>query len=212
MGGGRHVGDHLVELLSLSLIEIPKMSGDNSSVASGSSYPALDATSPTDSVIAGDFGSLSAQEQERQRDEWKAELGKTEEEIITLRQVLASKEAHAQGLKRRLGITAWREFSEDMTQGLKNLQDSQAYKKAGEAYTAAKTKTASVWSSISNSQSFISASTKMGSAFGAAKSKVTASFSSQNLSAEAGGNGVGNDKATNGSDVTAKDSTIPEEK
>ena len=48
-------------------------------------------------------------------------------------QVLASKEAHAQGLKRRLGITRWREFSEDMTQGLKNLQDSQAYKQAGEA-------------------------------------------------------------------------------
>ena len=63
------------------------MSGDNTSVASGSSYPALDATSPTDSVIQGDFGTLSAQEQERQRDEWKAELGKTEEEIITLRQV-----------------------------------------------------------------------------------------------------------------------------
>merc|ERR1712045_1005199 len=161
-----------------------------SSVASGSSYPALDATSPTDSVIAGDFGTLSAQEQERQRDEWKAELGKTEEEIITLRQVLASKEAHAQGLKRRLGITAWREFSEDMTQGLKNLQDSQAYKKTGEAITAAKSKTASVWSSISSSQSFISASTKMGSAFGAAKSKVTASFSSQNLSAEAGNGGL----------------------
>ena len=59
------------------------MSGENS----GSSYPALDATSPTDSVIAGDFGSLSAQEQERQRDGWKAELAKTEEEIITLKQV-----------------------------------------------------------------------------------------------------------------------------
>ena len=41
-------------------------------------------------------------------------------------QVLASKEAHTQGLKRRLGITVWREFSEDMTQGLKNLQISQA--------------------------------------------------------------------------------------
>jgi len=187
------------------------MSGDNSSVASGSSYPALDATSPTDSVIAGDFGSLSAQEQERQRDEWKAELGKTEEEIITLRQVLASKEAHAQGLKRRLGITAWREFSEDMTQGLKNLQDSQAYKKTGEAITAAKAKSASVWSSISNSQSFISASTKMGTAFGAAKSKVTASFSSQNLSAEAGGGVHDNGQTTNGSDATTKDSTIPEQ-
>ena len=36
-------------------------------------------------LIQGDFGTLSAQEQERQRDEWKAELGKTEEEIITLR-------------------------------------------------------------------------------------------------------------------------------
>ena len=96
-------------------------------------------------------------------------------------QVLASKEAHAQGLKRRLGITAWREFSEDMTQGLKNLQDSQAYKQAGEAVGSAKAKGASVWSSISNSQSFISASQKMGSAFGAAKTKVTTSFSSQNL-------------------------------
>ncbi len=65
------------------------MSADNSATAAAasSSYPELDATSPTDSVIAGDFGSLSAQEQERQRDEWKAELAKTEEEIITLKQV-----------------------------------------------------------------------------------------------------------------------------
>ena len=51
-----------------------------------------------------------------------AKLRKTEEEIMTLKQVLASKEAHAVGLKRRLGITQWREFSEDMAQGLKNLQ------------------------------------------------------------------------------------------
>ena len=43
---------------------------------------------------------------------------------MTLKQVLASKEAHAAGLKRRLGITQWREFSEDMAQGLKNLQVS----------------------------------------------------------------------------------------
>ena len=119
-----------------------------------SSYPDLDATSPTDSVIAGDFGQMSSADQvssyiyqffrmkvenilsqgnivqyfclkyyqERQRDEWKSELAKTEEEIMTLKQVLASKEAHAAGLKRRLGITQWREFSEDMAQGLKNLQ------------------------------------------------------------------------------------------
>merc|ERR1711973_936503 len=170
-----------------------------------------DINSPTDSVIGRDFQELSAEEQERQREEWKAELKKTEEEILTLKQVLTAKERHAAGLKRRLGITAWREFSEDMTQGLKNLQESAAYKKTGEAITAAKAKSASVWSSISNSQSFISASTKMGSAFGAAKSKVTASFSSQNLSAEAGG-GVHDEKTTNGSDATNKDSSIPEEK
>ena len=107
-------------------------------------------------------------------------------------QVLASKEAHAQGLKRRLCITRWREFSEDMTQGLKNLQDSQAYKQAGEAVGSAKAKGASVWSSISNSQSFISASQKMGSAFGAAKTKVTTSFSSQNLASSFSSQNLGN--------------------
>merc|ERR1712227_755097 len=180
-----------------------KMSGENS----GSSYPALDATSPTDSVIAGDFGSLSAQEQERQRDEWKAELAKTEEEIITLRQVLASKEAHSQGLKRRLGITAWREFSEDMQQGLKNLQDSQAAKKAGEAMTAAKAKGASVWSSIASPQSYISASQKMGAAFGAAKMKVSNSFSSQQNLGEV--YATNDTKTENGKEASE---TIPEEK
>merc|ERR1712018_1029125 len=157
--------------------------------------------------IAGDFGTLSAQEQERQRDEWKAELAKTEEEIITLRQVLASKGAHAHGLKRRLGITAWREFSEDMQQGLKNLQDSQAAKKAGEAYTAAKTETASVWSSIASSQSFISASQKMGTAFGAAKMKVSSSFQSQQNLGEV--YATNDTKTENGKEASE---TIPEEK
>ena len=46
-------------------------------------YP--DLTSPTDSVIEGEFGAMSAEEQEKQREEWKQELAKTEEEIATLR-------------------------------------------------------------------------------------------------------------------------------
>ena len=157
-----------------------------------SSYPDLDATSPTDSVIAGDFGSLSAAEQERQRDEWKSELAKTEDEILTLKQVLASKEAHAAGLKRRLGITQWREFSEDMVQGLKNLQESSAYKKTAEGLNAAKNKTATMWSSVTASASastggwsLSGVSEKVTGAFGAAKTKVSQSFSHQNLAAEA---------------------------
>ena len=64
--------------------------------------------SSSDSVIGRDFQELSAEEQERQREEWKAELRKTEEEVLTLKQVLGAKERHASGLKRRLGITAWR--------------------------------------------------------------------------------------------------------
>ena len=32
-------------------------------------------TSPRDSIISNDFGSLSTQEQETQRDDWKTELG-----------------------------------------------------------------------------------------------------------------------------------------
>lgn len=153
-------------------------------MASSSSYPdlGLDASSPTDSVIAGDFGSLSAEEQERQRDEWKAELARTEEEISTLKQVLASKEENALRLRRRLGLTQWREFSE-MAQGLRNLQDSAAYKKTAETLQTAKNRTASVWSSVSNNttHSWGVVGGKLGSAIGAAKSMVSSSLSHQNL-------------------------------
>ena len=61
------------------------------------SFSFQDINSPTDSVIGRDFQELSAEEQERQREEWKAELKKTEEEILTLKQVLTAKERHAAG-------------------------------------------------------------------------------------------------------------------
>ena len=104
-------------------------------------------------------------------------------------QVLASKEAHAAGLKRRLGITAWREFSEDMAQGLKNVQESQAYKKTGEALYNAKEKTIGWMGAVTASTSFQSVSGRVGSAFGAAKSKISASMSTQGLADAAKGNG-----------------------
>jgi len=142
-----------------------------------------DITSPTDSVIGTDFQTLSAEEQERQREEWKSELKKTEEEILTLKQVLVSKERHAQGLKRRLGITAWREFSEDMNQGLKNLQDSATYKRTSEnlmfAKEIAKEKTAGIWSGIANSAALSSFSQKASDAYNGAKTKMSSSMSQQ---------------------------------
>lgn len=183
-----------------------------------SSYPDLEATSPTDSVIQGDFGTLSSAEQERQRDEWKAELAKTEDEILTLRQVLTSKEAHAAGLKRRLGITQWREFSEDMQQGLKNLQESAAYKKTAESLNAAKTKTASMMSSVvasatasTHGWSFGGVSEKMTGALGAAKNRVAASFSHQNLSGETA-KGEGAKESTDGGDAPVTSQPVKEEK
>ena len=147
--------------------------------AASESSPYGDITSPTDSVIGGEFQDLSSEEQERQREEWKSELAKTEEEILTLKQVLASKERHAQGLKRRLGITAWREFSEDMTQGMKNLQDSATYKRTTEnlqfAKEIAREKSAGFFNGIAASNAF----QKMSGAVGAARTKMSNSYSQQ---------------------------------
>jgi len=142
-----------------------------------------DISSPTDSVIGADFQGLTAEEQERQREEWKAELKRTEEEVLTLRQVLGAKERHAAGLKRRLGITQWREFSEDMSQGLKNLQDSATYKRTAEniqfAKEIAKEKTTGLISTIGSSGAWNSMSSSISSAYGAAKTKMSGSASQQ---------------------------------
>ena len=85
------------------------------------------------------------------------------------------------GLKRRLGITAWREFSEDMTQGLKNLQESATYKRTAEniqfAKEIAKEKTTGMMAGIQASGYFQS----MSSAIGAAKTKISNSMSQQNF-------------------------------
>eukprot|EP00090_Calanus_glacialis_P041033 TRINITY_DN71984_c0_g1_i1.p1 TRINITY_DN71984_c0_g1~~TRINITY_DN71984_c0_g1_i1.p1 ORF type:complete len:161 (-),score=59.38 TRINITY_DN71984_c0_g1_i1:54-503(-) len=81
-------------------------------------------TSPSESVVDEVFASLSDEEQEKQRDDWKEELKMTENEILTLMQVIAAKEEQATQLKRKIGITAWAEMSEDMVVGMKNIQES----------------------------------------------------------------------------------------
>lgn len=47
-----------------------------------------------------------------------------EEEITTLRTVLQSKIRHSSELKRKLGITVWKEITDDVSQGLKNVKES----------------------------------------------------------------------------------------
>lgn len=52
------------------------------------------------------------------------ELARVEEEITTLRTVLQSKIRHSSELKRKLGITVWKEITDDVSQGLKNVKES----------------------------------------------------------------------------------------
>lgn len=70
---------------------------------------------------------MTADEQETQRALWRAELSQVEDEIATLRTVLASKMRRSAELKKLLGITVWRELTEDVNQGIKNVKESNVY-------------------------------------------------------------------------------------
>jgi len=79
-----------------------------------------------------DLSGMDPIRREQLQEEWRLELAKTEEEIQTLRQVLTSKVQRAHELKRKLGITVWKEFREDMEQGIKNIQETTAYKETSD--------------------------------------------------------------------------------
>ncbi|XP_061936893.1 uncharacterized protein LOC107992887 isoform X3 [Apis cerana] len=83
--------------------------------------------SPTSDNVVNELQGLSLEEQNRQKAEWSAELAKVEEEIQTLRHVLANKIRVSQDLKRKLGISVWKEITDDMNQGLKNVKESQVH-------------------------------------------------------------------------------------
>ncbi|CAD6227461.1 GSCOCG00001146001-RA-CDS [Cotesia congregata] len=80
--------------------------------------------SPSADNVANELAGLSFEEQERQKAEWRTELAKVEEEIQTLRHVLASKVRVSQELKRKLGISVWKDITEDVNQGLRNVKES----------------------------------------------------------------------------------------
>ncbi|KAK9307628.1 hypothetical protein QLX08_002215 [Tetragonisca angustula] len=88
--------------------------------------------SPTSDNVVNELQGLSLEEQDRQKAEWSAELAKVEEEIQTLRHVLANKIRVSQELKRKLGISVWKEITDDMNQGLKNVKESQVYQNVSE--------------------------------------------------------------------------------
>ncbi|XP_050326230.1 uncharacterized protein LOC126756851 isoform X3 [Bactrocera neohumeralis] len=140
------------------------------------SEPASPVASVASADIAAEFAALTAEEQEKQRAEWSQELARVEEEINTLRTVLASKTRHASDLKRKLGITMWKEITDDMNQGLKNVKESSVFQRTESVLKSTSEKTASVFGSITsgitskfsqmkNSDSMRSIEEKVGSAY-----------------------------------------------
>uniref|UniRef100_A0A673XVU0 Tpd52 like 2b n=1 Tax=Salmo trutta TaxID=8032 RepID=A0A673XVU0_SALTR len=64
---------------------------------------------------------------EEEAEELYSELGKVEEEINTLRQVLLAKEKHSADLKRKLGLSPLNELKQNITKGWQDVQTSNAY-------------------------------------------------------------------------------------
>ncbi|XP_065094677.1 tumor protein D52 isoform X2 [Ochlerotatus camptorhynchus] len=150
--------------------------------------------SVTSAEIAHEFSGLTVEEQEAQRAEWSQELARVEEEITTLRTVLQSKIRHSSELKRKLGITVWKEITDDMSQGIKNVKESNVYQKTETAIKTTAGRTTSVLGGITSkmtqkisdmkqSDSFRSFEERVGSAYENVRSKVSSRSSSvQSLS------------------------------
>ncbi|KAI6191964.1 hypothetical protein M3Y97_00284900 [Aphelenchoides bicaudatus] len=127
-------------------------------------------------------GNLTEAEKELLREE----LKKTEEEINTLKQVLASRQKHSALLKHKLGITPFSELSTEVTQGLKTVKETQAYQKTSEVVGQAAETASQKWGDMRNSSLFKSFESKLGSAL--TNAKMAASTSIDQLSAAARGN------------------------
>ncbi|XP_063699718.1 tumor protein D52 isoform X2 [Culicoides brevitarsis] len=135
-----------------------------------------------------ELAGLSIEEQEQQRAEWRNELVRVEEEITTLRTVLQSKIRHASELKRKLGVTVWKEMSDDVSQSLKTVKESNVFQKTESVVKTAAEKTSSLFSGITggftskisqmkNSESFKSFEERVGNAYENVKTKVSTSRS-----------------------------------
>ncbi|KAM9421768.1 tumor protein D53-like isoform 4-T4 [Salvelinus alpinus] len=85
---------------------------------------------------------------DEEREEILSELTKLEEEISTLRQVLASKEKHHSELKAKLGITPLSEFKQNFNKSWYDMQTSTAYKKTSETLSTAGQKTSAAFTTL----------------------------------------------------------------
>jgi len=79
--------------------------------------------------IVEEFTSLSLENRQNQLEEWRKELEITQSDIGAMRKEILLKVRKSNILKRQLGITAWREFSTDIQEGWKRVQESEMFQK-----------------------------------------------------------------------------------
>lgn len=130
-----------------------------------------------------DLSGMDPEEKARQEAALRDELAQVEEEIQSLRTVLAAKVARSQELKRQLGISVWKELKDDMEQGIKNIQDTAAqnfpglfnsttYQKTSATIKTAGEKTTTALGSLSASVSKKLGEMKNSTAFKSVEEKV----------------------------------------
>ncbi|KAG7275636.1 hypothetical protein CRUP_021963 [Coryphaenoides rupestris] len=85
---------------------------------------------------------------DEEREEIHQELAKLEEEISTLKQVLASKEKQHADLRQKLGISPLSDLKNNVTRGWHDMQTSTAYKKTSETFSTAGQKTTAAFSTL----------------------------------------------------------------
>ncbi|XP_066090481.1 tumor protein D54 isoform X4 [Saccopteryx bilineata] len=86
---------------------------------------------PVDAVVAAQTPAVEGLT-EAEEEELRAELTKVEEEIVTLRQVLAAKERHCGELRRKLGLSALEGLKQNLSRSWHDVQVSNAYVKTSE--------------------------------------------------------------------------------
>uniref|UniRef100_T1JNS5 Uncharacterized protein n=1 Tax=Strigamia maritima TaxID=126957 RepID=T1JNS5_STRMM len=127
--------DRLLFNRFLRFLRLKKSRGvDNFYDAAEEVVGAYESTTP-DSGVHENLQNMDPEQRAKLEEEWRTELAKTEEEIQTLRQVLGSLLRRSHELKRKLGVTVWKEFRDDMEQGLKNVKESTAFKSANEKFS-----------------------------------------------------------------------------
>ncbi|KAM5217930.1 tumor protein D54 isoform 3-T3 [Hipposideros larvatus] len=102
---------------------------------------------PVDTAVAAPTPAVEGLT-EAEEEELRAELTKVEEEIVTLRQVLAAKEKHCGELKRKLGLSTLEGLKQNLSRSWHDVQVSNAYKRTQETLSQAGQRTSAALSTV----------------------------------------------------------------